>query len=71
MVDGGLSILQYADDTILFLEHDFDKARNMKLILSTFAQLSGLNINCIALVRPKTRSMFKPIYLAVGRANFL
>jgi hypothetical protein len=27
------------------LEHDFAKARNMKLILPTFEQLSGLNIN--------------------------
>jgi retron-type reverse transcriptase len=39
IVDGGLSILQYADDTILFVEHDLDKARNMKLILSAFEQL--------------------------------
>ena len=27
LVDGGLSILQYADDTILFMEHDFKKPR--------------------------------------------
>ena len=33
LVDGGLSILQYADDTILFMEHDIEKARNLKLIL--------------------------------------
>jgi hypothetical protein len=26
LVDGELSILQYADDTILFMEHDFEKA---------------------------------------------
>ena len=26
LVDSGLSILQYADDTILFMEHDLDKA---------------------------------------------
>jgi hypothetical protein len=26
LVDGGLSILQYAKDTILFMEHDLDKA---------------------------------------------
>jgi hypothetical protein len=26
LVDGGLSILQYADDTILFMEHDIEKA---------------------------------------------
>ena len=45
LVDGGLSILQYADDTILFMEHDPEKALNMKLILSAFEQLSGLKIN--------------------------
>ena len=32
LVEGGVSILQYADDTILFLEHDLAKAMNMKLI---------------------------------------
>jgi hypothetical protein len=36
LVDGGLSILQYADDTILFIKHDFEKARNLKLILAVF-----------------------------------
>ena len=45
LVDGGLSILQYADDTILFMEHDIEKARNLKLILTAFEQLSGLKIN--------------------------
>ena len=45
LVDGGLSILQYADDTILFMEHDLEKAVNMKLILCIFEQLSGLKIN--------------------------
>ena len=45
LVDGGVSILQYADDTILFMEHDLEKAVNMKLILSLFEQLSGLKIN--------------------------
>ena len=45
LVDGGVSILQYADDTIIFMEHDLDKARNMKLILCLFEQLSGLKIN--------------------------
>ena len=42
---GGLSILQYADDTIIFMEHDLAKARNMKLVLCLFEQLSGLKIN--------------------------
>ena len=45
LVDGGLYILQYADDIILFMDHDLDKARNLKLILSAFEQLSGLKIN--------------------------
>jgi hypothetical protein len=44
-VEGGVSILQYDDDTILFMEHDLDKALNMKLILCIFEQLSGLKIN--------------------------
>jgi hypothetical protein len=39
LIDGGISILQYADDTILFLEHDIAKAFNMKLDLSIFEQL--------------------------------
>ena len=36
LVEGGVSILQYVDDTILFLEHDLEKAINMKLILSIY-----------------------------------
>jgi hypothetical protein len=39
LANGGLSILQYADDTILFMEHDLEKARNLKLILAAFEQL--------------------------------
>jgi mannosylglycoprotein endo-beta-mannosidase len=45
LVDGGLSILQYADNTILFMEHDLESAKNLKLILSAFEHLSGLKIN--------------------------
>jgi hypothetical protein len=45
LVDNGLSILQYADDTILFMDHDLDEARDLKLVLSTFEKLSGLKIN--------------------------
>ena len=45
LVDGGLSILQYANDAILFMEHDLDKASNLKLLLSAFEQMSGLKIN--------------------------
>jgi hypothetical protein len=45
LVDGGVSIIQYADDTIIFMEHDIQKALNMKLILCIFEQLSGLKNN--------------------------
>jgi hypothetical protein len=45
LVDNGLSILQYADDTIIFLDHDLQRARNLKVLLCAFEQLSGLKIN--------------------------
>ena len=45
LVDRGVSILQYANDTIIFMEHDLAKARNMKLVLCLFEQLTGLKIN--------------------------
>jgi hypothetical protein len=45
LVDDGLSILRYADDTILFMENDLEEARNMKLLLCALEQLSGLKIN--------------------------
>jgi retron-type reverse transcriptase len=45
LIDDGLSILQYTDDTIIFLDHDLEQAKNMKLILTVFEQLSGLKIN--------------------------
>lgn len=36
---------KYGDDMIPYMDHDLDKAVNMKLILSVFEQLSGLKIN--------------------------
>jgi hypothetical protein len=45
LVENGLSILQYADDTIIFMDNDLEKAKNLKLLLSAFNQLSGLKIN--------------------------
>ena len=45
LLEDGLSILQYADDTIIFMDHDIEQAKNMKLLLCTFEQLSGLKIN--------------------------
>jgi hypothetical protein len=45
LVEEGVSILQYGDGTILFMEHDLEKALNMKLLLCIFEQLLGLKIN--------------------------
>jgi hypothetical protein len=45
LVEDGLSILQYADDTIIFMDHNLDQARNLKLLLCAFEKLSGLKIN--------------------------
>ena len=45
LLDDGLSILQYADDTIIFIDHDLEQAKNLKLLLCVFEQLSGLKIN--------------------------
>ena len=45
LLDDGLSILQYADDTIIFIDHDLEQAKNLKLLLCAFEQLSGLKMN--------------------------
>jgi hypothetical protein len=34
LMEDGLSILQYADDTIIFMDNDLEQAKNMKLLLS-------------------------------------
>ena len=45
LVDDGLSVLQYADDTNIFMDNDLERAKNMKLLLCAFEQLLGLKIN--------------------------
>jgi hypothetical protein len=45
LVDGGVSILQYAYDTILLLEDELENTSNVKFILCLFEQISGLKIN--------------------------
>ena len=42
---GGVVCLQYADDTLLFLENDREVATNLKYILTCFEQISGMRIN--------------------------
>ena len=41
----GLSILPYADHTIIFIDHDPEQAQNLILLLHAFEQLYGLKIN--------------------------
>ena len=33
VIEGGIISLQYADDTLLFLENDIEKAKNLKWLL--------------------------------------
>lgn len=35
--------LQYADDTLIFFKHYLQHAKNLKLLLSVFEKVSGLN----------------------------
>jgi len=45
VVEGGIISLQYADDTLLFLENNMEKACNLKWLLVCFEQMSGMKIN--------------------------
>jgi hypothetical protein len=44
-IPGGVVSLQYADDTLMFLENDPQVALNLKWILTCFEQISGMRIN--------------------------
>jgi hypothetical protein len=45
LIPNGVAILHFIDDTIMCLENDMEKARNVKLMLYIFEQMSDLNIN--------------------------
>ena len=45
LVDTGVAILQYADFTSLCINHDHERASNLKIILYTFELMSGLKTN--------------------------
>jgi hypothetical protein len=45
IISNGVAILQYVDDTILFLKHDLEGATHMKFLLYLFEMLAGLKIN--------------------------
>ena len=62
VIPGGVISLQYADDTILFLESDEDMAKKLKWLLTCFEQMSGMRINY-------HKSDLIPINLPEGQAN--
>ena len=43
--DKGINMLQYADDTIFLIKDEVESVQNLKFILGTFVQMSGLKIN--------------------------
>jgi hypothetical protein len=45
LVEGGLTHLQYADDTIIFMEDTESNIVNLKFLLFCFEEMSGLRIN--------------------------
>ena len=45
LVENGVVNLQYADDTILFLDANEKVVKNMKWIFTCFEQMSGMRIN--------------------------
>ena len=42
---GGIISLQYTDDTLLFLKHNYQQVVNFKWLLTCFENLSGMKIN--------------------------
>jgi len=45
LIDGGLSHLQYADDTIIFLKDNETNYENLKFLLLCYESMSGMKIN--------------------------
>jgi hypothetical protein len=45
IIPKGVAVLQYANDTIVFLKHDIEGAVHMKLLVYLFEMLAGLKIN--------------------------
>jgi hypothetical protein len=45
IIPHGVECLQYADDIIIFIDKDLEKAGNLKWILSCFELMSGMRIN--------------------------
>jgi hypothetical protein len=62
--DSDFPILQYADDTLIFLNGDLNELSNLKDILSSYAESSGLKVNY-------AKSMMIPINISEERMEIL
>jgi hypothetical protein len=76
LVDGGISILQYVDDTVLFIQDDMDSAINFKILMYVFESMSGLKINFqkseVLLIKPNDiKLLIMMICLTIKLANGL
>lgn len=64
LIDGGVSLLQYADDTVILFRDDVEIDRNVKLDLYLFENMSGLKINFdkseLYLCRPNKELKLEP-----------
>jgi hypothetical protein len=45
IIEKGVVVLQYADDTIICLKHNIKGARNLKMLLYMYELMVGLKIN--------------------------
>jgi retron-type reverse transcriptase len=45
IIEKGVDVLQYADDTIICLKHSIEGARNLKLLLYMYEMMASLKIN--------------------------
>lgn len=45
LIDGGITHLQYANDTMLLLQFSVENLTNVKMILSCYEAMSGMKIN--------------------------
>ena len=45
LMERRLSIIQYVDDIVVFIDHNLERACNVKLLLAAFEQLSNFKIN--------------------------
>jgi hypothetical protein len=45
LIPGGISHLQYADDTLILIQNSDEDIANLKFLLMCFEDMSGLQIN--------------------------